>query len=155
MNEKIKVIQYGVGAIGSSMVRLLHRKPNVQVVGAIDYGKAKIGRDLGDVAGLGRPLGITVKFPPENVLDDVKAGIALQATTAFMDEAFPQIMKLINREIIVIAIVQVLFFPLGGNMEKAKKIDKKAKEMGVSITAVAINPGFIMDIVPILCSLPC
>ena len=125
------------------------------MVGAIDQDEAKIGRDLGDVAGLGRQLGITVQFSPRKVLDNIKADVVLQATTAFMDDAFPQIMEVLERKINVVTIAQELFFPLGQNVEKAKKLDIKAKEMGVSIAAVGINPGFIMDIIPIVCSLPC
>lgn len=155
MSEKIKVIQYGVGAMGSNMVRLLQSKPYVQIVGAIDHNEATIGRDLGDVAGLGRRLGIAVQFPPEKVLDTVRADVVLQATTAFMDEAFPQIMEVLNSKINIVTIAQELFFPLGENVKKAKEINKRALEMGVSITAVGINPGFILDIVPIVCSLPC
>ena len=47
MKKKIRVIQYGVGAMGSNMVKLLQSKPDVKVVGAIDHDEAKIGRDLG------------------------------------------------------------------------------------------------------------
>jgi 4-hydroxy-tetrahydrodipicolinate reductase len=62
MKKKIRVIQYGVGAMGSNMVKLLQSRSDVKVVGAIDHDKAKIGRDLGEVAGLGKRLGITVQF---------------------------------------------------------------------------------------------
>jgi len=155
MTERIRVIQYGVGAMGRNMVRLLQSKPDVQIVAAIDHDEAIIGRDIGDVAELGRRLGIAVQFPPEKVLDTVRADVVLQATTAFIDEAFPQIMEALNKKINIVTIAQELFFPLGENVKKAKEINKKALDMGVSITAVGINPGFAMDIVPIVCSLPC
>ena len=155
MKKKIRVIQYGVGAMGSNMVKLLQNKPDVKVVGAIDHDEAKIGRDLGEVAGLGKRLGITVQFPPERVLDRVKADLVLLATTAFIGEAYPQIMKVLRRKMNIVTIAQELFFPLGDTLRKAKEIDKKAKKMRVRVTAVGINPGFIMDIVPIVCSVPC
>ena len=155
MNGKIKVIQYGVGAMGSNMIELLHSKPDVQLVGAIDQDEAKIGRDLGDVAGLGQRLNVSVQFPPEKVLNRVKADMVLHATTAFIDDAFPQIMAVLDRKMNLVTIAQELFFPIGENVKKAKELDAKAKKMGVSLTAAGINPGFIMDIVPIVCSLPC
>jgi len=153
--KKIRVIQYGVGAMGSNMVKLLQMRPQTQVVGAIDHGPAKIGRDLGEVAGFGRRTGIRVSFPADEVLRKVKADVVLLATTAFVDEAFEPIMRCLDKGCHVVTICQELFFPVGKNVEKARAIDGKAREMGVGVIAVGINPGFIMDIVPIVCSVPC
>jgi len=154
MNGKIRVIQYGIGAMGSNMVRLLAGKECVSLVGAIDIDEAKIGCDAGRLAGLGRDLGITVQFPPEEVLDRVQADVVLHATTAFMKDAYPLVTKVLERGMNVVTIAQELFFPLGENAHIAKDIDALAKEKGVSITAVGINPGFILDFVPIVGSLP-
>lgn len=153
--ERIRIIQYGVGAMGSNMVELLQCKPSALLVGAIDRDSAKIGRDLGSVAGLGKDLGIPVGYPAEQVLDRTSADLVLHATTAFIDKAFPQIMRVLDFKMNVITIAQELFFPLAEHQAKAKMIDEKAKDMGVSVTAIGINPGFIMDIVPIVCSAPC
>jgi hypothetical protein len=153
--KDIKIIMYGVGAMGSQMVRLLRTKPNVRVVGAIDWDKNKIGRDLGELTGLGVNLGVEVSYPPQKILGRIKADLVLQATTAFLDEAYDQILRVLAQRMNVVTICQELFFPLAKNMARAARLDRKAKEMGVRLTAVGINPGFIMDIVPILCSAPC
>jgi 2,4-diaminopentanoate dehydrogenase len=153
--KKIRVIQYGVGAMGSNMAKLLEMRPEAEVVGAVDHDPAKIGRDLGEVADLGSRTGIKVSFPADEVLRKVEADVVLLATTAFVDEAFEPIMKSIEKRCRVVTICQELFFPVGKNVEKARAIDQKAREMGVGVTAVGINPGFIMDIVPIVCSVPC
>ncbi len=153
--EKIRAIQYGVGAMGSNMVKLLEGKPQAEVVGAIDHDSAKVGKDLGEVAELGRMTGITVRHPTEEVLNTVAADVVLLATTAFIDEAFQPIMQSLERGCHVVTICQELFFPIGKTVEQARVIDEKAREMNVAVTAVGINPGFVMDIVPIVCSLPC
>ena len=151
----IRVMIYGVGAMGSNMVRLLQGNPSARVVGAIDWDEKKIGRDLGELVGLKKNLGVKVSYPPESLLGKVRADLVLHATTAFMDEAYGQIMKLLEQRMNVVTICQELFFPLKKNMIKANEIDRKAKETGARVTAVGINPGFIMDIVPIVCSTPC
>lgn len=153
--DTLKIILHGVGAMGSNIANLLLSKPQTCVVGAIDHDPDKIGRDLGDVAGLEKDLGIKVAHPPDEVLDHTKADLAFHATTAFIDEAFPQIMAFLKRRINVVTICQELFFPVGKNVSLAKEIDQKAKDMGVRVTAVGVNPGFVMDIVPIVCSVPC
>jgi len=153
--DEIKIVVYGVGAMGSNMVRLLQSKPQARIVGAIDHDPVKIGKDVGKIAGLGKNLGIEVRFPPEKTLDTVEADLVIQATTAFLDEAFDQIVNCLDRGMNVLTICQELFFPLGKNVAGARELDRMAKEKGLKITAVGINPGFVMDLVPILGSLPC
>jgi len=154
MND-LKIIIYGVGAMGRNMVRLLQDINGCRIVGAIDWDENKIGRDLGELAGLGRKVGIKVSYPPLEVLGRVRADIALHATTAFLDKATDQICAVLEQGINVVTICQELFFPLPKNRSRAKKIDAKARQAGARVTAVGINPGFIMDLVPILCSTPC
>jgi 4-hydroxy-tetrahydrodipicolinate reductase len=154
MGDEVKIIVYGVGAMGSSMVRLLQSKPLSRVVGAIDHDEAKIGRDIGDLAGLGKELGVTVAYPPLEVLENTEADVVLHATTAFMDDALAQIIPVLDRGINVVTIAQELFFPIGENVEKAKEIDAKARDKRARVSSVGVNPGFIMDMLPILCTLP-
>ncbi len=55
------MLQYGVGPIGASIVRLMRQKAALEIVGAIDKDPAKAGRDLGEVAGAtDAPWGVTV-----------------------------------------------------------------------------------------------
>jgi 4-hydroxy-tetrahydrodipicolinate reductase len=151
LQKPIRVIQYGVGAMGSNMVRLLQNR-NAVVVGAIDIDPNKIGRDLGDVCGLGRKTGVVVRYPPEDVLNSVEADIVCHATTAFVKDAFDQIVKVIEHGMNVVTITQELFFPLPQHQREARLLDEKAKERGVRVLATGVNPGFIMDVVPVLMS---
>ena len=108
--KDIRIIVYGVGAMGSQMVRLLQTKPHVRVVGAIDWDKNKIGRDLGELTGLGVNLGVEVSYPPQKILGRIKADLVLQATTAFLDEAYDQILRVLAQRMSVVTICQELFF---------------------------------------------
>ncbi len=149
----MRVMQYGTGAMGGLMVKLLATKPGVELAGAIDHDPTKLGRDLGEVAGLGRTLGLAVGAA--DTLGTIDADVALHATTAFADEALPIVKALIARGMNVVTIAQELFFPLGRNAEAAAEIDRLAKAAGVRVTAIGINPGFILDLFPITASLPC
>jgi 4-hydroxy-tetrahydrodipicolinate reductase len=89
------------------------------------------------------------------VFDRVGCDVVLLATTAFAAEAEPQILEAVRRRRHVVSIVQELFFPVGGAVECAARIDRAAREAGIAVTAVGINPGFIMDVLPTVCSSPC
>lgn len=62
-----RVVIYGVGAMGAIATRLVLDKGG-EIVGAIGRSLLKEGRHLGEVAGLGRPLGVNVETIDEDCL---------------------------------------------------------------------------------------
>ena len=60
MSKPIRIVQYGLGAIGRAAARLVLEKKNMQLVGAVDLDPNLLGCDLGEVLGSKRKLGITV-----------------------------------------------------------------------------------------------
>ena len=61
MRKKIRVVQFGVGPIGASIVRVMREKASLEIVGAIDRDPAKAGRDLGELTrATDAPWGVTV-----------------------------------------------------------------------------------------------
>ncbi|MEP2532461.1 hypothetical protein [Shimia sp.] len=65
--SSIRVVVYGVGAIGAIATRLLGDK-GAKIVGAIGRSPSKVGRDLGDFAGLGLTLDVLVESDANEVL---------------------------------------------------------------------------------------
>ena len=63
----IRVLHFGLGPIGVGVVRQVAARKGFKIVGAVDIDPAKVGRDLGDVAGVGRALRVKVS-------DDVGEG---------------------------------------------------------------------------------
>ena len=57
MPAAIRVMHVGLGPIGASIVQHVAARPGLKIVGAVDVDAAKVGRDIGDVAGLSRRLG--------------------------------------------------------------------------------------------------
>src|SRR3989304_6311455 len=96
--EKIRPIHYGIGAVGSEVVRLVLNRPEIEIVGAIDTHASKAGKDLGEAAGVGRALGITVAYDAERVLKDVYADVVVHATSSSLTEVYPQLMSVISSE---------------------------------------------------------
>ena len=72
MKKKIRAIQYGIGPIGASIVKLLREKESVDIVGAIDSDPAKIGKDLAEVVGASDgPWGVKVSGDSKGVLGSI------------------------------------------------------------------------------------
>jgi len=143
--EKIKAVLYGIGAVGTSIAKFLLEKEGVEVVGAIDVAEEKVGRDLGEVLGIGKRLGVVVSNDPDAVFSKVEADIVVHATTSFLRQVYPQIAKALEHGVNVVSTCEELAYPYAAEPELSKKLDEIAKEHGVTVLGTGINPGFIMD----------
>jgi len=143
--EKLRVVLYGVGAIGSRIAKFLLEKNGVEIVGAVDVAKEKVGKDLGYVLGLGKRLGVTVSDDPNAVLSKVNASIVIHSTTSFLKQVYPQITKIIEHGVNVVSTCEELSYPYATDPELAKKLDESAKKHKATVLGTGINPGFIMD----------
>jgi len=143
--EKIRTVLYGVGAVGTSIAKFLLEKEGVEVVGAIDVAEDKVGKDLGEVLGFRKRLGIVVSSDPDAVFSKVKADIVVHATTSFLKEVYPQIAKALEHGVNVVSTCEELVYPYAAKPELAEKLDRLAKQHGVTVLGTGINPGFIMD----------
>lgn len=145
MKKKIRAIQYGIGPIGASIVKLLQEKESIDIVGAIDSDPAKIGRDLGEVVGASdAPWGIKVSGDARGVLDQ-SADIVMHATSSSLPNIMDQLLVCLDVGSCVVSTCEELSYPYRTYPELAAKLDNAAKESGVALVGTGINPGFVMD----------
>ena len=82
MKKKIRAIQYGIGPIGASILKLMREKEAIEIIGAIDNDPAKIGKDLGEVIGASdAPWGVKVSGDARGVLDQ-SADVVMHTTSS-------------------------------------------------------------------------
>ena len=86
--RKIRAIVYGVGAIGKLTTKFMVEKC-VDIVGAIDVNLEIVGKDLGEVAGLGRPLNVMINDNADAVLSEQAADIAIVAVFTDLERMYP------------------------------------------------------------------
>ena len=148
--ERIRIIHYGIGAIGAEVVRLCLNRPEIEIVGAIDAHPSKAGLDLGEAANAGRTLGITVAYEAEPLLKDVYADVVVHSTSSALTTVYPQLMSIVSAEKSVISSCEELAFPWVRYPEISSKLDRRARETGVRVLGTGVNPGFIMDFLPLV-----
>ncbi len=153
--RKVKIVLYGIGAVGSLIAKFLLEKKGVEIVGAIDIAKDKIGKDLGKVLGLERKLEIKVSNDADAVLSKAKADIVIHATSSFLKDTYPQIASIIKHGVKVISTCEELSYPYHTEPKLAKKLDTLAKKHNTTILGTGINPGFLMDTLVITLTAAC
>lgn len=149
-HDRIRVVHFGIGAIGMRAVRACLSNPDIEVVGAIDAHPSKQGRDLGEVAGVGHSLGIPIQYDADALLKDVYADVIVHSTGSSLTEIYPQLMAIIAAEKSVVSTCEELSFPWARYPDIAAKIDRRAKDAGVRVLGTGVNPGFVMDTLPLV-----
>ena len=143
----IKVVQIGLGPLGIKMAQYIANREGIETVGAVDLNPDLIGRDLGDLCGLGT-MGIKITGSIGQCLDDTKPDAAILTTVSDMERITPQIEEIVSHGVPVVSTCEELFYPLDTVPALASRIDKAAKDNQVAVLGTGINPGFLMDSLP-------
>jgi len=144
----ITVAQYGIGPIGAEIARLLLSKPWIKVVGAVDIDPNKIGKDLGEVIGLGRNTGVPVTA---ELLG--KPDVVCHSTGSRLRDVAGQLEALLSRGSHVVSTCEELSFPLDTAIRE--RLQQVAREANVALLGTGVNPGFVMDKLPLTITSVC
>jgi 2,4-diaminopentanoate dehydrogenase len=152
VKKRIRVIQYGIGPIGASIVRLMRQKASLEIVGAIDTDPNKAGRDLGEVVGSpDAPWGVTVSADAESMLAK-PADIVVHSTSSYLASVMDQLLACAAAGLCVVSTCEELAYPFHKHPQLSKTLDAAAQKEGVALVGTGVNPGFVMDKLPITLS---
>lgn len=155
MPNNVRVIQYGLGPIGSAVARHVVERAGLELVGGVDVDPAKVGRDVGEVIGLDQQLGFKVASSLENALPATGADVAMHTTSSYFDLFQDQLLEILNAGLNVVSSAEELSFPWLAHREAAATVDQAAKQAGKAVLGTGVNPGFLMDALPLFLTAIC
>ena len=144
MQHKIRVIQYGLGPIGVGMVRLMLRKPEIEVIGAVDIDPGKAGLDLGRIIGRDADMGVVVSADPRELLRS-GAHVVVHTTSSYLSQVADQLIGCLQAGLHVVSTCEELAYPWRKHPELSRRLDRVAHEHRVALLGTGVNPGFAMD----------
>jgi hypothetical protein len=151
----IRVLLYGLGPIGMMVGRQLATRDGFRIVGAVDVDPAKVGRDVADIAGLQRPLRVKVDPDPRHAIKKSNPDIVVLCTSSSVRSVMPQIEGVLKLKVPIVTTTEELSYPVRRNVPLAKRIDAMAKKSKVAVLSTGVNPGFVMDALPITLTVAC
>ena len=155
MSHTIRVIQYGLGPIGTAIARHIAERPGLELVGGVDIDPAKVGKDMGEVIGLGRPLGFPVAAKLSRVLARTQADVVMHTTSSYFDRFKDQITEILEAGLDIVSTAEELSFPWLAHPQEGAAVDAVAKGVGKTVLGTGINPGFLMDSLPLCLTALC
>jgi hypothetical protein len=104
----IRVMHFGLGPIGCAVVKQIATRTGFKIVGAIDIDPAKVGRDLGDVAGLKNRLGVKVSSDAARTLKAAKPDVVVHSTGSSIKTVLPQIEMILKSKTPIVSTTEEL-----------------------------------------------
>jgi 4-hydroxy-tetrahydrodipicolinate reductase len=146
-----RVVQWSTGNVGRHTIAGIDARPDLELAGVWVSNPAKVGRDAGELAGLGRTLGVAAT-------DDADALLALKPDcivhTAMADdrlgEALADLERFLDAGCNVVSSGPVfLQYPAPGDPVAAPLIEA-AETRGVTLWVNGVDPGFANDALPLV-----
>jgi len=153
MTRTYRVVAWSTGNVGRHALAGIDARPDLELVGLWVSNPDKVGKDAGELAGLGRSLGVAAT-------DDVDALVALAPDvvvhTAMADhrlmEALEDMQRILRAGINVVSSGPVfLQYPYGVvDDSMIAPVQQAAVEGGASLFVNGIDPGFANDVLPLV-----
>ncbi|HUI85613.1 MAG TPA: hypothetical protein VLY21_00465 [Nitrososphaerales archaeon] len=142
----VRVALVGYGAIGGGILAYcLERNDEVKVV--VDSDAHKAGRTVREISRLNTDVRV---LPDVRQADLSQVDVAIFATKSRLSQVSSDMEYVLMRGVPVVSTCEELACPGPSDAELARRLDSAARDRGVSIVGVGVNPGFVMDWVPAL-----
>lgn len=145
----IKVVQFGLGPIGLESLKLAAQQPWLEIIGAVDKDPAKAGRSLAEVTGLERLDSIKVLAGIDELLRSVRPDVILHTASSSAVASLQQMRPALELGTAVASTCEELIYPALKSAETAREYDALCRRSGARVVATGVNPGFVMDVLPI------
>jgi 4-hydroxy-tetrahydrodipicolinate reductase len=149
VTSEARAVLFGCGPIGCSVARYAAQRADIKLVGAVDIDRSLAGRDLGEVAGTGTRLGVSISADAGAVLSGARPDVVLLTTSSSLKAIYPQVRQCVEAGVNVVSSCEELSFPHRKDPEITARIDELAKARGVTVLSSGVNPGFLMDAWPL------
>ena len=147
-----RVVVWSTGGIGSIAIRAIHRRPDLDLVGAWVHSEQKVGKDAGELA-TGEPIGVTTSNDVESLIGLRPDCVVYAASGPERDAiAIPDYVRLLEAGINVVTTSTTrLVNPFAYEPSTWRDQLAAAAEKGqASLYASGIEPGFAADYLPLV-----
>ena len=150
----IDVVSFGLGPIGMGIATNLLDREDIVIVGGIDSSPQIAGKDLGTLLSRA-PMGIEITSEPARALNNRRGGVVIHATSSRLASIVDQLETITDSGWNVLSTCEELVCPSAADPALALSIDGMAIRAGVTVIGAGVNPGFLMDSLPLALSALC
>ncbi|HVX97781.1 MAG TPA: dihydrodipicolinate reductase [Polyangia bacterium] len=150
----VRVAIVGLGAIGREVLKAVQARAGLSLTAVVDAAPALVGQDAGEIAGIG-PCGVKVVATAEEAFATGEVDVALVLTASGVAEIMPVIDAAAAAGVDVVSTCEDLAYADLAAPELARKLDARARAGGITVLGTGVNPGFVMDRLPLTLAAAC
>jgi len=154
-DRKYRVIQVATGTVGTHGMRTILGRRDMELVGLYVYTPEKVGRDAGDIVGC-ETTGVAATDSFDEILQMEADAVAYAALgeTLDADKSLDEICRLLESgKNVCSTAVSTHVYPLGHSRDRLmQRLQAACEKGGVSFHSTGVNPGYMMDVLPVVLS---
>ncbi|MHA1975009.1 MAG: NAD(P)H-dependent amine dehydrogenase family protein [Candidatus Hodarchaeales archaeon] len=151
---KFNVIQVGFGPMGRLVAKLLLNRKNIDLLGIVDIDPGLKGKKIGSILKDDTVPDLEIQSSLEGLIKKGVVDIMVIATSSSLEKIFPLIKLAATNGINVLSLCEQLSYPFLKFPDLSKEIDTLAKKNDITVLGTGINPGYLMDLLPIVVTAP-
>ncbi|MHA2175643.1 MAG: NAD(P)H-dependent amine dehydrogenase family protein [Candidatus Hodarchaeales archaeon] len=155
MQKTFNVVQVGLGPMGKLIADLLVSRSNIKLLGVVDINPEIIGRNLSDFISNKVDNDLKIQSEISDVISLNKVDVVIIATSSSLVEVFPLIKQVISAGCNVVSLCEELSYPFLKHPKLSANINSLSIKNAVSVVGTGINPGYLMDLLPVVLTAPC
>ena len=152
----VRVVVWGTGNMGRAAIRAVVAHPGLELGGVVVSRAEKAGLDAGELADLGRDLGVAATLDAGTALATLAGGgaVAYMASGELRpDEALTDIAEALRGGAVVVSpALYALYDHRSAPVDVRRPVEEACREGGSALFVSGIDPGWGNDLLPVLVS---
>ena len=145
---KPRIVQVCLGPLGIKVLQDAVERGVVDIVGAVDVSPTVANKPLSAVV-----AGASPDLMVHDDLDDIdwsRVDVAIVTTASALDKCADTFEELLDRKVHIVSSCEELVFPWLRHPELASELDLAARRADRVLLGTGVNPGFVMDLLPLV-----
>lgn len=150
----LSILHVGLGPLGKVIVSDMAKRGVCRVAAAVDVDPALAGKKVSDVVpGCGFDAVIVPSIAGVKDLKGIDAAVV--TTSSDLGACAPTLLELAERKLSIVSTCEELLYPWLRHAALSEKLDAACKKHGVRMLGTGVNPGFVMDTLPVAATAVC
>jgi hypothetical protein len=149
-----RIVHIGLGPLGLRVAAELAQRRLGELAAAVDPSPRLAGRPLAELVPGARPE-LRVLRSLDELADWKGVHCAVLTTSSDLGQCAGTLRALLSRGVSVVSSCEELLFPWLRHAALAEELDALAKSRGARLLGTGVNPGFVMDALPLYATSVC
>jgi 4-hydroxy-tetrahydrodipicolinate reductase len=150
----IRAAVFGTGRAGQSVIRACNGHRHVEIVSGVVVDEGKAGADIGAIAGIA-PLGIAATSDLDGVLARDDVDVIVYCGIGDPPYVADYLGRIVDAGKDAVTVTGFVHPPTAIGADEAAALDGRAIRGRARIVGCGLNPGFLLDVLPVVWAATC